>query len=142
MYKKVFIDANVFIDKYDIKRDINMFAKDIFQYLVGINSELYTSCDLITTIYYIISKIDKNLALDVVENINTICEIIEFSNKDISTTCALMKENSAFKDFEDSLQYVLAKKVGCDLILSNDKNFFSPEIELLSTKELAKKLKL
>ena len=37
-----------------------------------------------------------------------------------------MEKDQNFKDLEDTLQYVLAKKEGCELILSNDKNFYSP----------------
>jgi len=38
-------------------------------------------------------------------------------------------------DYEDFMQYVCAKKVQADLIVTNDKKFFSLDIELLSTKK-------
>ncbi|WP_283399551.1 hypothetical protein [Desulfurobacterium pacificum] len=47
-----------------------------------------------------------------------------------------MKNNSSFKNLEDTIQYVLAKKEKCDSILTNDKKFFSPDIKVLTTKEI------
>jgi predicted nucleic acid-binding protein len=32
-----------------------------------------------------------------------------------------MKKDKKFKDFEDTMQYVLAKKVNADFIITNDK---------------------
>jgi predicted nucleic acid-binding protein len=46
-----------------------------------------------------------------------------------------MKENRNFKDLEDTIQYIMAKKVSADLILSNDRGFVSEEIKLLMSKD-------
>jgi predicted nucleic acid-binding protein len=46
-----------------------------------------------------------------------------------------MKENKKYKDLEDTIQYVLAKKEGCDLIISNDENFYADDIEIMSSEE-------
>jgi predicted nucleic acid-binding protein len=43
-----------------------------------------------------------------------------------------MKKDKKFKDFEDTMQYVLAKKVNADIIVTNDKGFYSPDIQILS----------
>ena len=66
-------------------------------------------------------------------------KVIDFSNKEIAQTCKLMKEDESYKDLEDTLQYVLAKKENCDMIISNDKKFASKEIELLSSTAFIKK---
>jgi predicted nucleic acid-binding protein len=42
-----------------------------------------------------------------------------------------MRENGAFDDLEDTLQYVMARKVGADLILSNDTGFVSDDIPVM-----------
>lgn len=140
MYKKVFLDANVFIDLFDEKRDLKKNAFHTLNYLTNNDIEIYTSCDLITTIYYILSKTSKELALSNIEKINKICKVIEFSNQEVLETCTLMRQNKKFKDLEDTIQYILAKKEKCDLIISNDKNFISDEIELLTTKDFLKKI--
>jgi len=141
MYKKVFLDANIFIDNEDESRDLEKNSLKVLSFLLKYDVELFTSCDLITTIYYILSKKDKQKALEAVENINKICRIIDFTNVEVNQTCTLMRENPKFKDLEDTIQYILAKKVGCDLIISNDKDFASDEIELVTTKEFLEKIK-
>lgn len=115
MHKKVFIDANIFIDANDSSRESYEDSFTIVPYLIKNNIEIFTSCDLITTIYYILAKKDKANALSGIEKINKICKVIEFSNIEVSQTCKLMKENSGFKDLEDTLQYVLAKNQNVNL---------------------------
>ncbi|ACO03798.1 conserved hypothetical protein [Persephonella marina EX-H1] len=51
-----------------------------------------------------------------------------------------MQEDKNFKDLEDTLQYVLAKENECDLILSNDDDFYSPDIKKINTKDFVEKL--
>ena len=46
-----------------------------------------------------------------------------------------MKNNKNFTDLKDTIQYIMAKKVSCDLILSNDKGFVSEGIFLMSSGE-------
>ncbi|QOY54053.1 type II toxin-antitoxin system VapC family toxin [Candidatus Sulfurimonas marisnigri] len=139
MYKKVFIDANIFIDINDRNRKRYQESLDILKYLTQNGIGIYTSCDLITTIYYILAKEDKANALSGIERINKICKVIEFSNKEISLACQLMNKDKNYKDLEDTLQYILAKKSECELIISNDKNFYSSEVELLNTEEFCAK---
>jgi len=67
--------------------------------------------------------------------INQTLIIIEFSNKEVEETCNLMLEDSDYKDLEDTIQYIMAKKYECDLIISNDKNFMSKDIKLMSSEE-------
>jgi len=49
-----------------------------------------------------------------------------------------IKSNKNFKDLEDTIQFVMAKKVGCDLILSNDGGFVSEGIDLMGSREFIK----
>lgn len=139
MYEKVFLDANIFIDANDKNRAAYTQSLLILEHLVTKQKIIYTSCDLVTTIYYILSKVNKNHALDNIENINKICKIIDFSNKEIGLTCKLMREDKNYKDLEDTLQVVLAKKENCDLIISNDKRFYSKNIKLMTSQEFCEK---
>ena len=138
--KNIFIDANIFIDLNDSSRIYSKDCLSILNFLVQNNYKIYTSCDLMTTIYYILSKIDKLKALDDVEQINKICKVIEFSNDEVSKTCKLMKENPKYKDFEDTIQYVLAKKEKCSVILSNDKSFYSDDIQVYTSTQYIKEI--
>ncbi len=140
--KKVFIDANVLLDLYDDTRITHQASLESITVLAGrYNVELYTSCDIITTLYYVLSKANKARALEMVVDISELCDIVEFSNKEVVESCTLMNaEKTAYKDLEDTIQFVLAKKAQCELILSNDKGFVSPTITLMNTKEYASSL--
>ncbi len=142
MYKKIFFDANIIADVFDNKRVSHAFSLSAHAYIINHNIELFTSCDIITTVYYIESKHNKQNALNELHDINQTLDVIEFSNKEINQTCTLMKSDKTYTDLEDTIQYILAKKVGCDLIISNDKKFISKEIEVMSSEAFCKKVQL
>jgi len=140
MYSRVFLDANVIADIYDEARPSFEASDKAITYLVADNSiKLFTSCDIITTLYYIFAKHNKSKALEAIIQINTLCEVVEFGNDEVTQSCILMQTNKEYKDLEDTIQYVMAKKVECDLILSNDKGFASEDIELLTTQQYVQK---
>lgn len=138
---RVFIDANIILDRLDVNRPSHHFSLYCYEYLI-INAEIFTSYDLITTIYYINSKIDKNQALVNIQNIIKTLKIIDFSNKEVEESCKLMLEDSDYKDLEDTIQYIMAKKMNCEIIISNDKNFVSKDIKLLTSEEFCKEFNL
>jgi predicted nucleic acid-binding protein len=139
MFERVFLDANILADLYDETRPYHSFSRKAVSSLLEIESvELFTSCDIITTIYYIDSKRDKKMALEHVREINGWCHVVEFGNKEVEESCRLMRENDAFDDLEDTLQYVMARKVGADLILSNDTGFVSDDIPVMGSDAFCK----
>lgn len=133
-YKRVFLDANIILDMYDENRPFHKeSSKAIYRLLQEKNIDIFTSCDIITTLYYVLSKKGKIKALDSILDINELCIVIEFGNKEIEESCKFMKNNKNFTDLEDTIQYIMAKKVACDLILSNDNGFVSEGIEIMSS---------
>ncbi len=137
---KVFLDANILIDRFDRDRSFYEFSKLTYEYLIkNENIQLFTSCDLITTIYYINSKIDKQQALHNIRVINQTLKVVDFSNKEIEDTCTLMMEDSQYQDLEDTIQYIMAKTQQCDIIISNDKNFVSKDIQLITSEKFYNK---
>lgn len=135
-YKKVFLDANVILDIYDENRPFHQESSQAISILLEQKDvELFTSCDIVTTLYYVLSKRGKREALDSILDVNELCNVIEFANQEIEESCQLMKSNQNFTDLEDTIQYVMAKKVCCDLILSNDKGFVSEGVLLMGSGE-------
>jgi predicted nucleic acid-binding protein len=135
-YKRVFLDANVILDMYDENRPFHVESSEAISILLEQKDvDIFTSCDIITTLYYVLSKRGKTEALDSILDVNELCIVIEFGNKEIEESCKFMKKNKNFTDLEDTIQYVMAKKVGCDLILSNDKGFVSEGVDLMSSGE-------
>ena len=136
---RVFLDANILIDKFDSTRIFHKFSDKSFEYMLLSGSiDVFTSCDIITTLYYIGSKKDKKQILHDIRAVNKTLEVIKISNKEIEETCELMINDNNYKDLEDTIQYIMAKKENCDLIISNDKNFISKDIKLLTSEEFYK----
>ena len=135
-YKRVFLDANIILDMYDEKRPFHVESSEAISMLLQQKDiDIFTSCDIITTLYYVLSKKGKMEALDSILDVNELCMVIEFGNKEIEESCMFMKRNKNFIDLEDTIQYIMAKKASCDLILSNDKGFVSEGILLMSSGE-------
>lgn len=139
--KKIFLDANIFIDLADTKRPFYKESTELFTYLIQNRQEftLYTSCDLITTIYYLLKKpLGKELVLEKLKVMNKIMTIIEFGNQEVNEAIYLMEQNKHFIDLEDTIQFVMARKKRCDYIITNDKGFYSHDVPLLSSVEALK----
>lgn len=136
MYKTVFLNANVLVDVYDLTRPAHHYSQQAVHSLLANDETLvFTSCDIITTIYYLFAKVDREKAMRLIEEINGWCGVVEFGNTEIGECLTLMKNDANYKDLEDTIQYVMAKKAGCDLILSNDRGFVSADIALMSTEQ-------
>ncbi len=143
MYKNIFVDVNIWVDMFDQTRPFSKESIKCIKYLLELETtKLSTSCDVITTMYYLLSKKGKDMAFDAIEYVNSISRVVEFGNDEVAQSCLLMKQNPNFTDLEDTIQFVMAKKVEADLIISNDATFYSDGIELLNAKELSTKLGL
>jgi len=142
MFKRLFLDANILVDFVDDMRPSHIQSKKIIIDAIQKDVHLFTSCDIVTTVYYLSAKTGKKRALNEIAKINRFCKIIDFSNTEVEQTCNLMAQNSDFKDLEDTIQYILAKKVSCDCIVSNDKNFVSLDIPLYNSEQFCQRLGL
>jgi len=132
------LDANILLDTMDSTRKSSAYSERIILYCLKNRIGLFSSCDIISTIYYDEAKKSKPNALRKITDINSIVNIIEFANKEIAKACELM-ETKVYKDLEDTIQYVLAKKTNCDAIITNDRDFVAKDIPILSSREFVKK---
>ncbi len=138
--KRVFFDANIFNDIFDEKRPAFQNSSQAYIGALKHGIKIYTSCDVATNIYYITAKyVSRKKALDAIEFLKTSVDIIPFGEKELAQTITLMRHDADYKDFEDSIQYILALNTGCDVIVTNDKRFISKEIECLSAEAFVKK---
>ncbi|MEA1879627.1 MAG: PIN domain-containing protein [Campylobacterota bacterium] len=141
---RLFIDANIFIDVTDSTRKTSTSSLEFMDRMFDNMDkyQLYTSCDLITTIYYILRKeLDSHGALQQIKRISKFISIIEFGNNEVDEAVKLMENNLKYKDLEDTIQYVMARKEKCDYIITNDKNFASGDVPVLSCVEALKELR-
>ena len=140
---KLLIDANIFVDVTDGSRKSSAssiaFMDRMFDHMD--RYKLYTSCDLITTIYYITRKnLDNHGALQQIKLISKFISIVEFGNKEVDEAIELMERNDKYKDLEDTIQYVMARREKCDYIITNDVDFASGDVPVLSSGEALTRL--
>jgi len=138
--KRLFLDANIFNDIFDDKRSNHVASKEILYYALQNDIEVFTSCDIATNIYYITSKYTHAThALDALEWLKNSVEIIPFAKKELTQAIELMRSDSDYKDMEDTIQYILALNMECEMIISNDKRFVAKEIEVVAAKDFFNK---
>ncbi len=130
---KIFIDTNVFLDLL-LKRELYNEALEILDGVANGRWSGYVLDITVLNIDYVAKKQMKNIQ-PFIQLLNDTFTIVGADNAIIEE--ALSLENS---DFEDSVQYIVAKTLVCDVIVTNDKNFVkNSEIEVLSSKRFLEK---
>ena len=132
--RRIFVDANVINDIFDANRPFHEASFACLQACLQQNITLVTSCDLVTTIYYITTKTQgREKALQALAQIQSIFEIALFANRELDAAVQLMQANKDYKDLEDTIQYILAKNNACELILSNDAKFVAKDLQVINS---------
>jgi len=135
---KLFIDANVLIDIVISDRPYSKHSDTLYNYLIDYPDKfsLFTSCDLITTLYYVFRRaLSQDVSLKSIKVINDVMKVIEFGNTEINEAIELIERNKKYTDLEDTIQYIMARKEKCDYIITNDKDFASGDVPVLSSEE-------
>lgn len=129
---KYFLDANIILDLIDSDRGNIEITREFIKDAIIKGDDLCTSCDIFTTVYYVASKkLSSKKIIAELEKLLTFIDVIAINIDTIKEAMSLMSEKD---DFEDLLQYVCALRSHSNLIVTNDKNFYRGEIELLSLK--------
>jgi len=137
--KKVFFDANIFNDIFDKNRKTHTVSNTAYLGALKKGITIYTSCDIATNIYYITAKYtSRDNALDAIDFLKTSVSIIPFGEAELTTTIDLMRKDAAYKDLEDTIQYIMALKEKCEIIVTNDKHFVSKDIECMTSEMFVK----
>ena len=133
---KVFFDANIINDIYDSKRPMAKASYQCLKQCLEQGYDIVTSCDIVTNVYYITAKYtDKLNALDALEDIEALFTILPFDNALLKDAVELMKKDPSYADLEDTIQYLMAQQNGCEMIITNDKNFVSKDVKLYNAQE-------
>ncbi len=125
---RLFVDTNIFLDLI-LKREHYRSALELLTACYNRTYHGVVADITLLNIDYIASKQD----VDIHAFIATVVDGFEVVGAD-NEICreALHLDNA---DFEDSVQYILAKTHTCDLIVSNDKTFYRGEIGVLTAQE-------
>ena len=98
---------------------------------------LYVNSDTLTTAFYLLRNQKKATfqeSLHAIRKTTQICELISIELDDVHEALVLCEDDKTLcNDYEDTIQYVCAKKIGADLIVTNDKGFVGLDIEVRGT---------
>ena len=131
----IFVDTNIFLDLI-LKREKYQEALFIFN---AIEKKIFDASILDITILnidYVATKQIQNTDAFLF-TVNQLFQVLGASNKTIEK--ALNIDNN---DLEDNVQYVCAKEAKCEVIITNDKNFYHDvhnSIEKMSSAEFVQK---
>ncbi|WP_457602608.1 type II toxin-antitoxin system VapC family toxin [Nitratifractor sp.] len=125
---KLFVDTNIFLDLL-LKRGKHHEALLI---LNAIEKGLFSGTILDITLLNIDYIADKQLKdlRGFLKLINGTFQVVGGDNEMFDEALRLDNE-----DLEDNMQYICAEKMECDLILSNDKSFYTDAIPVMTGSE-------
>ena len=119
---KVFYDSNVVLDVLLNRTD---FVSDSLSALKLSENRIvkgYISVVSITDIFYLVKKNLKDTDA-AIEKIKTLLKIVSVAKAD--EKIAKKAIDSGWKDFEDSVQYSVAKKANCKCIVTRNKKDYN-----------------
>lgn len=130
---KVFLDANIIVSVLNKEYPLFNHSARILSLATQPNFQFYTSPICLAIAFYFASK--KVGEVKAKEKISSLCKYIKIADADQNGVEAALA-NKKVHDLEDGFEYYSAKRVDCDVILTEDKNdFYFSEIEVLNSSE-------
>lgn len=133
----VLLDTNIVLDLFDKDRASSENSLAKVKELMHSNATLYVNSDTLTTAFYILrnqKKVSFKESLYAIRETINICDLISIELPDVDFALELCEDETLdFSDYEDAVQYVCAKKIEADMIVTNDKKFVSEDIEIYRT---------
>ncbi len=137
MATKVLLDTNIVMDLFDADRIAHKSSLQKVKDLMENGASLYVNSDTLATAFYLLRSLKKvtlDEALFALRETTTMCDLVSIEIDDVDKALSLCEEKTKpYKDYEDAMQYICAKKVGASAIITNDRNFVSEDIEIIRT---------
>ena len=138
MQNNIYVDTNIVIDMCDNSRKFHKNSFELITAYLQEEYELFINSDTLSNLFYILSNysvLNKGEIVEKMRFINKIFTLVSIESDDVEMALDLCRdESNKYKDYEDFMQYVCAKKVKADLIVTNDKGFVALDIEIRGTK--------
>jgi predicted nucleic acid-binding protein len=139
MENNIYLDTNIFIDLLDSTRPFSTGSFTVLRIFTSEGRNLYINSDTVTNAFYILSKTKKYTSMELIQIMKktvSIFTVVAVENDEVLEALSLCEDDATtFKDYEDALQYICAKKIGASLILTNDKGFVPIDIKVQKTNE-------
>ncbi len=129
---KIFVDTNIFLDLI-LKRK---YSREALLILNAVEKDIFDGVILDISILNIdyIAKVQIKDIRDFLHLVSSTFQIASLSSQEIKQ--ALNIKNN---DLENNCQYIYAKQSKCDVIITNDKDFYSEDVEKMTSCEFVKK---
>ena len=136
--KKIFIDSDIILDLFGKRMPFYKDAAELFLLIDKGNIEAFISPIIITNLHYILRKLkNKEQAIKNLQKLKLLVKILPVDEKIVELALA-----SEFKDFEDAIQYYVAKENGINYLLTrNKKDYKKADITIMTAEEYLKLLK-
>ena len=136
-YKKAFVDSDILLDLLLNREPFFIYSRTLLSDEVRKTIELNTSALILANVHYIISKnLNKSVAITSIKYIMHLLNVLPFEASHINS--AIVTNQT---DFEDGIQYYIAKENKCDLIISrNIKHYSKFDIPVLSAEDYLRKI--
>ena len=130
--KKIFVDSDVILDLLAKRDPFYPYAAELFSLVDKGKIKAHVSAIIITNLHYVLRKMtDKEQAIKSLQKFKLLVKILPVDEKIIDLALA-----SDFKDFEDSIQYFVAKENKIDFLLTrNKKDYKTADITILTPQE-------
>lgn len=131
---RYFVDANIFLDVWLMRSQFFQNSVQIFKNIEERNWQLYTSDNVITTCYYMVSKkINQKESKRLIADFLVDLEIVS-----ISKQMLLNATTSKINDYEDAVQFECAASIkGINgIITRNKKDFKHSTIPVFAPEEV------
>lgn len=131
--KKLFIDTNIVLDLLAKREPFYESSAKLFSLADRNEIQLSVSSLSFANTNYVLSKLKSaNEAKEILRKFKLLVQIVSLSEKIVD----LALNDSAFKDFEDGLQYYSAIESNQDIIITrNQKDFKSSLLSIMSAEE-------
>ena len=137
MENNIYLDTNIFIDLMDSTRPCAVGSMELIRQYIGNGKNLYINSDTVTNAFYIMSRqkaYKPKELLVLMQKTVSLFSVVGVEDKEVMTALSICEDESTkFRDYEDALQYVCAKKVEAHTIVTNDKGFVELDIKLTGT---------
>lgn len=136
--KKLFIDTNIVLDLLAKREPFYESSAKMFSLADRNEIQMSVSSLTFANTNYVLSKLKSaSEAKEILRKFKLLVHIVSLSEKIVD----LALNDSAFKDFEDGLQYYSALESNQDIIITrNQKDFKSSQVAIMSAEEFLSSL--